>query len=92
MFFPDAALGDGWLFSCADKDGYWPRETFGELYDRVEGHGGLPHLKGGRFNPFKRKWATERKNMSLVDVMAGGATRRRYTAATSWRRPMACSR
>jgi integrase len=70
-----AAVGDGWLFPCADKDDHWPREIFGELYDRVERHAGLPHLKGGRFHPFRRKWATERKNMSLVDVMAAGGWR-----------------
>jgi len=70
-----AAVGDGWLFPCAEKDDHWPREIFGELYDRVERHAGLPHLKGGRFHPFRRKWATERKNMSLVDVMAAGGWR-----------------
>jgi hypothetical protein len=70
-----AAVGDGWLFPCADKDDHWPREIFGELYDRVERHAGPPHMKGGRFHPFGRKWATERKNMSLVDVMAAGGWR-----------------
>ncbi len=70
-----AAVGDGWLFPCADKDEHWPREIFGEMYDRVERHAGMPHLKGGRFHPFRRKWATERKNMSLVDVMAAGGWR-----------------
>jgi integrase len=70
-----ATVGDGWLFACADKDDHWPREIFGELYDRVERHAGLPHLKGGRFHPFRRKWATERKNLSLVDVMAAGGWR-----------------
>ena len=70
-----ATVGDAWLFPCAEKDDHWPREIFGELYDRVERHAGLPHLKGGRFHPFRRKWATERKNMSLVDVMAAGGWR-----------------
>src|SRR5260370_37581632 len=31
-----AALGDGWLFPCAEKDDHWPREIFGELYDRAK--------------------------------------------------------
>src|SRR5256884_1858397 len=70
-----AAVGDGWLFPCAEKDDHWPREVFGELFSRVERHAGLPHLKGGQFHPFRRKWATERKNMSLVDVMAAGGWR-----------------
>ncbi len=67
-----AAVGDGWLFPCAEKDDHWPREVFGELFSRVERHAGLPHLKGGQFHPFRRKWATERKNMPTVDVMAAG--------------------
>jgi len=67
-----AVVGEGWLFPCVNKDDHWPREVFGELFSRVERHAGLPHLKGGQFHPFRRKWATERKNMSLVDVMAAG--------------------
>ena len=66
------SLGDGWLFPCADEDAPWPREIFGELHDRAERHAGLPHLKGGRFHPYRRKWATERKNFPLVDVMGAG--------------------
>lgn len=67
-----AAVGDGWLFPCADNDEPWPREIFGELHDRAELHGGVPHLKGGRFHPYRRKWATERKHLPLVDVMGAG--------------------
>src|SRR2546426_4063268 len=67
-----ATVGDAWLFPCVNKDDHWPREIFGGLFSRVERHAGLPHLKGGQFHPFRRKWATERKNMSLVDVMAAG--------------------
>src|SRR5947209_3573274 len=37
-----ATVGDGWLFQCADKDDHWPREIFGELYDRVEQHARVP--------------------------------------------------
>ena len=40
------------------------------MYDGVERQAGLPHMKGGRFHPFRRKWATERKKMALADVMA----------------------
>ena len=70
-----AVVGDGWLFPCVNKDAHWPREVFGELFSRVERHAGLPHMKGGQFHPFRRKWATERKNMALVDVMAAGGWR-----------------
>jgi hypothetical protein len=32
----------------------------------------LPKLVGGRFHPYRRLWATERKNLPLVDVAAAG--------------------
>lgn len=67
-----AAVGDGWLFPCTDKDEPWPRDIFGELHDRAERHSGVPHLKGGRFHAYRRKWATERKHLPLVDVMGAG--------------------
>src|SRR2546425_8486101 len=70
-----AVVGEGWLFPCVNADDHWPREIFGGLYARVERHAGLPHMKGGQFHPFRRKWATERKNMPLVDVMAAGGWR-----------------
>src|SRR5438309_1910234 len=70
-----AVAGEGWLFPCVNKDDHWPREIFGGLYARVERHAGLPHMKGGQVHPFRRKCATERKNMSLVDVMAAGGWR-----------------
>jgi hypothetical protein len=62
----------GWLFPCADKGNPWPREIFGELHDRAERHAGLLHLRGGRFHAYRRKWATERKHLPLVDVMGAG--------------------
>jgi hypothetical protein len=74
-----AAVGDRWLSPCAEGEDHWPREIVGELFDRAERHAGLPHLKGGRFHPFRRNWTTERKNMSLVDVMAAGGWRDEQT-------------
>lgn len=65
-------VGAGWLFPCAESDKPWPRDIFGELFDRAERHAKLPHVKGARFHAFRRKWATERKHMPLVDVMAAG--------------------
>src|SRR5256712_6455554 len=70
-----AAVGDGGLFPCAQKDDHWPREGFGEVFSRVQRDAGLPQLKGGQIHPRSRQWATERKNMSLVDVMAAGGGR-----------------
>src|SRR6478672_5829345 len=32
----------------------------------------LPKLKGGVWHPYRRKWATVRKHLSLADVAAAG--------------------
>ncbi len=77
-------LGAGWLFPCADKDDHWPREILGELYARAEQHAKLQHVKGARFHAFQRKWATERKNMQLVDVMATGGWKDAATLYTCY--------
>jgi integrase len=78
------AVGGGWLFPCAEKDAPWPREIFGQLFDRAERHAGLSHVRGGRFHAFRRKWATERKHMPLVDVMAAGGWKDPGTLHTSY--------
>ncbi len=33
---------------------------------------GLPKLVGGQFHPYRRLWATERKNLPVQDVAAAG--------------------
>ena len=33
---------------------------------------GLPKLAGGQFHPYRRLWATERKNLPVQDVAAAG--------------------
>ncbi len=46
------------------------------LFDKwllvAEQKAGLPKLIGGRWHPYRRKWATERKDLSLKDVAAAG--------------------
>lgn len=44
----------------------------------------LPHLKGGRWHPFRRKWATERKHLPDVDVAQIGGWRDLATMKTSY--------
>ena len=63
-------IGDGWLFPRADGSGPWPRDIFCEQLLVAEEKAGLEHLKGGAWHPFRRKWATERKDLPLVDVKA----------------------
>ena len=66
------AVGDGWLFPRRHADLPWPREVFGELLGRAEAKADVPGLPGGKWHAYRRKWATERKTLSVVDVMAAG--------------------
>ena len=77
-------IGDGWLFPCADGSGPWPREIFGEQLLVAEQKAGLEHLKGGAWHSFRRKWATERKDLPLVDVKATGGWRDTNTLLTCY--------
>jgi len=77
-------MADGWLFPCADGSGPWPREIFGEQLLVAEEKAGLEHQKGGTWHPFRRKWATERKDLPLVDVKATGGWRDTNTLLTCY--------
>lgn len=48
------------------------RETAAKWLVTVEELAGLPELVGGVFHPYRRLWATERKDLPLVDVAAAG--------------------
>jgi integrase len=76
-------VGDDWLFPAVRKDEPWPRDIFGELLRRAEAHAGLPPL-GSLWHAYRRKWATERKNLPLVDVKAAGGWRDTQTLTTSY--------
>ncbi|MFI5207423.1 MAG: tyrosine-type recombinase/integrase, partial [Gemmatimonadales bacterium] len=78
------AVGDGWLFPQKRRDEPWPREVFGQLLVRVEEAAGVPKLKGGRWHAYRRKWATERKKLSVVDVMAAGGWKDLQTLLTCY--------
>lgn len=48
------------------------RETAARWLVKAEKLAGLPKLVGGVFHPYRRLWATERKDLPLVDVAAAG--------------------
>jgi integrase len=48
------------------------RHTFGWWLRIAEKRAQLPKLEGGLWHPYRRKWATERKDHPIVDVMAAG--------------------
>ena len=76
-------VGDNWLFPRAEKDEPWPREIFGQQLRIAEGHAGLRSL-GGLWHAYRRKWATERKHLPLVDVKAAGGWKDTQTLLTSY--------
>ncbi len=62
----------------------WPREIFGQQLRRGEEHAGLERLKGGVWHPYRRKWATDRKDRPVVYVKAGGGWRGTNTLLTCY--------
>jgi len=47
----------------------------------------LPKLDGGLWHPYRRKWATERKHLSLKDVAAAGGWKDVETLLTCYQQP-----
>jgi integrase len=77
-------IGESWLFPTTDVEKPWPRELFGQLLKRAERKAKLEHLHGGLWHPFRRKWATERKHLPLVDVKAAGGWKDTNTLLTCY--------
>ena len=63
----------GWVFA-RESDGEAPmdRHLFDKWLAVAERTAELPKLEGGRWHPYRRKWATERKHLPLKDVAAAG--------------------
>ena len=78
------SIGESWLFPCEDGSGPWPREIFGQQLRLAEEKVGLERLKGGVWHPYRRKWATERKDRPIVDVKAAGGWRDTNTLLTCY--------
>ncbi len=47
----------------------------------------LPKLAGGLWHPYRRKWATGRKHLSITDVAAAGGWRDTATLLTCYTQP-----
>lgn len=50
-------------------------DTMGRWLMRAEKLAGVPKLRGGRWHPYRRLWATERKDLPDADVAAAGGWR-----------------
>lgn len=69
-------VGDRPLFPSPRKaERPWSRYHARDLLERAEKRAKLEPIAGGDFHPFRRKWATERKALPTVDVMAAGGWR-----------------
>jgi integrase len=82
-----ASLPDGtpWLFP-AERDPSKPVDVsvMSRLLRKAYAHAGLQPLTGGLWHPWRRKWATERKNMPISDVARAGGWRDVTTVLKSY--------
>jgi integrase len=67
-----AAVGEDWVFKQAYKNAPWAAAQCQELLRQAEKAAGLERLDGGLWHAYRRKWATERKDLPLKDVAAAG--------------------
>lgn len=66
-------LGEAWLFPAPkNHTKHLRRDLAGRWLLRAEAAAELPKLAGGRWHPYRRLWATERKDMPDADVAAAG--------------------
>ena len=81
-------VGDAWLFP-ADKDPSRPvqKGVAGDWLVRAERRAKLPKLERGRFHPYRRLFATERKHLPDVDVAEAAGWRDLRTMKRSYQQP-----
>jgi integrase len=78
----------GWIFASeANPERLMDRDTFRRLLEKAEQRAGLPKLDGGLWHPYRRKWATERKHLSVTDVAAAGGWKNTATLLTCYQQP-----
>lgn len=65
-------VGDGWVFRQATKDAPWAPAQCQDYLRQAEAAAGVEKLHGGLWHAYRRKWATERKELPLKDVAAAG--------------------
>jgi integrase len=79
-----AVVGDGWLFPSKRKNAPLSTDYLGQLLSQAERKAGVPKLKGGRWHPYRRKWATERKSTSVKNTMDAGGWKDMQTLLKSY--------
>jgi hypothetical protein len=61
--------------SVTDAASPWSRHWARMLLGRAEAAAKVPKQEGGNFHPYRRSWATARKDLPVKDVAAAGAWR-----------------
>jgi integrase len=78
----------GWMFAGERKpDVPMDRHLFDRWLAHAERKAKLPKLAGGLWHPYRRKWATERKHLSITDVAAAGGWQDTATLLTCYQQP-----
>jgi hypothetical protein len=75
------------LVSGNDPSVAMDRHTLAGYLEAAEADARLPKLDGGLFHPYRRKWATERKDQPLTDVAAAGGWQNTATLLTCYQQP-----
>jgi integrase len=82
------AFGNALLFpSITDPNVPMRREMLDDWLIAAEKAAGLCRLDGGLWHPYRRKWATERKDLPVGDVAAAGGWRDVGTMITCYQQP-----
>jgi len=63
------------------------RHLFDKWLSAAEARANLPKLRGALWHAYRRKWASERKHLSLVDVAAAGGWKDTSTLLTCYMQP-----
>lgn len=78
----------GWIFPGERKpERPMDRHPFDRWLAVAEAKAGLPKLQGGLWHPYRRMWATARKDLPLKDVAAAGGWRDIETLLTCYQQP-----
>jgi integrase len=78
----------GWVFAGERvPEQAMDRHLFDKWLSVAERAAKIPKLEGGLWHPYRRKWATERKHLSLKDVAAAGGWKDVETLLTCYQQP-----
>ncbi len=81
------AVGGSVFASPWRVNGTMHPRTLAQLLVEAEQKAGLPKLSGGVWHPYRRKWATERKHLPVIDVAQAGGWSDTQTLLTCYQQP-----